>query len=68
MTQRVGVLAVRIWRSERGETRARVSTKLDVTDPSPATVTYLRPDEIDAAVRDWVNRYVATTRLVPDDG
>lgn len=67
MTQGVGVLAVRIWRSDRGETRARVSAKLDAADTSPPTVTYLQPDEIEAAVRDWVDRYTAATRLGLDD-
>jgi hypothetical protein len=67
MTQAVGVLAVRIWRNERGETRARVSAKLDVADPSAPTVTYLSPDEIDAAVREWVDRYAAATRMALED-
>ena len=69
MSQPVGVLAVRIWRSEQGETRARVSAKLDVADASPAEVTYhVVAEEIDAAVRAWVNRYVASTRPSPDRG
>jgi hypothetical protein len=63
----VGVLAVRIWRGEQGETRARVSSKLDVADASPAEVTYCAiGEEIDAAVRSWVDRYVAFTHPSPD--
>ncbi|MCY4725929.1 hypothetical protein NYO98_06540 [Nocardioides sp. STR2] len=44
-----------------------MSAKLDAADTSPPTVTYLQPDEIEAAVRDWVDRYTAATRLGLDD-
>lgn len=58
MSQPVGVLALRIWRSERGEIRARISAKLDVADATPAEVSYFEtPEEIDAAVEAWVRRY-----------
>ena len=69
MSQPVGVLAVRIWRTEQGEIRARMSAKLDVADASPAEVTYyVVAEEIDAAVRAWVNRYAESTRPTPDRG
>lgn len=57
------MLALRIWRSERGETRARVSAKLDVADATPAEVSYFESlAEIDAAVAAWVRRYNASDR------
>lgn len=66
MSQPVGVLALRIWRNEQGETRARMSAKLDVADGNAAEVTYyVAPDEIDAAVRAWVRRYTDSARLSP---
>jgi hypothetical protein len=63
MSQPVGVLALRIWRGERGEIRARVSTKLDVVDATPAEFSHhASVEEIDAAVAEWVRRYAALTR------
>lgn len=61
MSQPVGVLALRIWRSEKGEIRARVSARLDVADATTAHVSYCTsPQEIDAVVSVWVRRCVAS--------
>lgn len=69
MSQPVGVLALRIWRSERGETRARISAKLDVADATPAEVSYYAsPEEIDAAVAAWVRRCVAASERSSTNG
>jgi hypothetical protein len=63
MTEQVGVLALRIWRGEAGELRARVSAKLDVADAAPAELSHhASVEEVDAAVAEWVRRYAALTR------
>lgn len=63
MSELVGVLALRIWRGEEGEIRARVSAKLDVADTTPAELSHhASVEEIDAAVAGWVRRYAALTR------
>jgi hypothetical protein len=62
MSQPVGVLALRIWRDEDGEIRARVMAKLDALDPTAAeTSHHSSTDAIDAAVASWVRRYFAFT-------
>jgi hypothetical protein len=62
MSQPVGVLALRIWRSDQGETRARISTKLDVADATAPEVAYFTTvDELDEAVAVWVRRFAAAT-------
>jgi hypothetical protein len=65
MTDSVGVLAVRIWCSDQGEPRARITGKLDVADSSPAEISYCTTVvEIDAALSAWVHRFGANCRHV----
>jgi hypothetical protein len=67
MSELVGVLALRIWRGEAGELRARVSAKLDVADATPAELSHhASVEEIDAAVAAWVRRYAGLTQ--PHEG
>jgi hypothetical protein len=61
MDDTVGVLTLRIWQSELGNTQARITARLDAADPSPPEVTYYSsPEGIDVAVAAWVRRYTAS--------
>jgi hypothetical protein len=63
MNQPVGVLALRIWRTEDGDIRARVTAMLDVANPAPANISYYAStDELEAAVASWVERFSARRR------
>jgi hypothetical protein len=63
MSEPVGVLALRIWRGDEGEIRARVSAKMDVADATPAELSHhASVEEIDAAVAAWIRRYAALTQ------
>ena len=60
MSQPIGVLALRIWRNDQGEIRARILTKLDVVDATLAEISYQKSVvEIDAAVATWTRRFVS---------
>ena len=64
MTQSAGVLALRLWWTDQGELKARLMTKLDVVDSTPAEISYLASvAQVDIAVSTWIRRYIESTSM-----
>jgi hypothetical protein len=56
---RTGVLVLRVWMEGQpeGQPRARLTATHDISDPRPAVVTVVGPDEVCAAVRAWLEDF-----------
>lgn len=59
-SDRTGILIIRVWMEQSAHEglRARITHTLDSTDPDQATATAASPEDIYAAVRTWVERFV----------
>jgi hypothetical protein len=56
-----GVLVIRVWLEnevEQGALRARITKTVDVSKPSTSETAAKSPEEIVAAVEDWLRAFV----------
>ena len=60
LRERTGVLIVRVWVEPAcGDVRARITETLDVERGQESTRVAAGVDQILAAIRDWLDRFVA---------
>jgi hypothetical protein len=58
MGEPVGIAVLRIWRAEGGGTRARLSTTIDVADPTETEVIYFTTStDVRPAIVAWMERF-----------